>query len=58
MNTVIVGWPPSVRAAVTFSEIKQLSMYIQGDPSARGPCYVDISSVSYGCYPEMELMTT
>ena len=31
---------------------------VQGDPSARGLVYVDISSVPQGCYPEMELMTT
>ena len=31
---------------------------IQGDPSARGLGYVDISSVSYQGHPETELMST
>ena len=31
---------------------------IEGDPSACGLGYVDISSVSYRGYPEMELMST
>ena len=30
---------------------------VQGDPSARGLGYVDISSVSYRGYPETELMS-
>ena len=31
---------------------------LQGDPSAHGLGYVDISLVLYKGYPEMELMTT
>ena len=31
---------------------------VQGDPSARRLGYVDISSVSYGGYPETELLAT
>ena len=31
---------------------------LHGDQSARGLGYVDISSVSYRCYPERELRTT
>ena len=30
---------------------------LQGDPSAWGLGYVDISSISYRCYPEIKLKT-
>ena len=33
------------------------STSLQGDPSARGLGYVDINSVSYRGYPEMEMMS-
>ena len=34
-----------------------LEIEVEGDPSARGLGYVDISYVSYRGYPEMELMS-
>ena len=40
--------------------LKLAQKYIHGDPSAHGLGYVgvDISFISYGEYPETELMTT
>ena len=32
--------------------------FVQGDPSACGKGYVEISSDSYRGYPDMELMST
>ena len=40
------------------TEKKVLIFNVQGVASAGGLGYVDISSVSYGCYPETELMIT
>ena len=45
-----------IKVANNFFRI--LDPFLQGDQSARGLGYVDISSVSYGGYPETELMTT